>query len=388
MRRTLLALVLVLAAPSARGEEKGAPGAKAPAAKPVEARAPEKAAGPAAPAAKPAEAKAPESIPADEESCISCHTTDATMTMDLAGGQKLPLYVDREAYARSVHGNMLRCTDCHADVADYPHEEKPFKTRRDVTVAFYEQCKKCHFANYTKTLDGVHYALMAKGNKQAALCVDCHGAHAIGRPTEPRTKISETCSGCHQGVYQTYVKSVHGKALVAGNPDVPVCTDCHRAHDIADPRGGALSLRTAEICGRCHTNDKLMTRYGLSTNVVQTYLSDFHGMAATLQKGKRQRGQGLLAPGCTDCHGVHDIQKADDPSSPVVQANLAQTCRKCHPDANQSFPRAWLSHYEPSWEKAPVVYAVQLFYKFMIPFMLAAVVLQIALHLWRVVVNR
>ena len=35
-----------------------------------------------------------------------------------------------------------------------------------------------------------------------------------------------------------------------------------------------------------------------------------------------------------------------------------------------------------------VVYAVQLFYRFMIPFMLAAVVLQIALHLWRVVVNR
>ncbi len=378
MRRALLALVLALAAPATRGEEKAAAGA-APAAEKAAAK-------PAAPAA--AEAKVPENIPADEESCVSCHATDESMTMDLAGGQKLNLYVNRDAYARSVHGDMLRCTDCHADISDYPHEEKPFKTKRDVTVAFYEQCKKCHFANYTKTLDGVHYSLMAKGNKQAALCVDCHGAHAIGRPTEPRSKISETCSGCHQGVYQTYVKSVHGKALVAGNPDVPVCTDCHRAHDIADPRGGALSLRTADICGRCHTNSKLMARYGLSTNVVQTYLTDFHGMAATLQKGKRQRGEGPLAPGCTDCHGVHDIQKADDPNSPVVQANLQQTCRKCHPDANQSFPKAWLSHYEPSWEKAPVVYAVQLFYKFMIPFMLAAVVLQIALHLWRVVVNR
>ncbi len=376
MRTALLALVLALAAAQARGEEKAAAGG---------AKAGQAA---AAPAAKPAEAKAPENIPADEESCVSCHTTDPTMTMDLAGGAKLKVYVDRDAYARSVHGDMLRCTDCHADISDYPHEEKPFKTPRDVTVAFYEQCKKCHFANYTKTLDGVHYALMAKGNKQAALCVDCHGAHAIGRPTEPRSKISETCSGCHQAVYQTYVKSVHGKALVAGNSDVPVCTDCHRAHDIADPRGGALSLRTADICGRCHTNAKLMSRYGLSTNVVQTYLTDFHGMAATLQKGKREKGQGALAPGCTDCHGVHDIQKADDPNSPVVQANLVQTCRKCHPDANQNFPKAWLSHYEPSWEKAPVVYAVQLFYKFMIPFMLAAVVLQIALHLWRVVVNR
>jgi predicted CXXCH cytochrome family protein len=380
--RVLLAFVLALAAPVAAGEEQGAAGG----AKAGKAAAP--ATGAAAPAPGPAEAKVPENIPADEESCVSCHSSDRTMSMDLAGGAALPLYVDRDAYARSVHGDMLRCTDCHADVADYPHEEKPFKTRRDVTVAFYEQCKKCHFANYTKTLDGVHYALMAKGNKQAALCVDCHGAHAIGHPTEPRTKISETCSGCHQGVYQVYVKSVHGKALVTGNPDVPVCTDCHRAHDIADPRGGALSLRTADICGRCHTNGKLMARYGLSTNVVQTYLADFHGMAATLQKGKKVRGQGRLAPGCTDCHGVHDIQKADDPNSPVVQANLAKTCQKCHPEANQNFPKAWLSHYEPSWQKAPVVYAVQLFYKFMIPFMLVAVVLQIALHLWRVVVNR
>ncbi len=377
--KVLLAFVLALAAPVARGEEKAAAGG---------AKAGAPAAGAAAPAAGAGEVKVPEQIPADEESCVSCHSTDPTMTMDLAGGEKLPLYVDRDAYARSVHGDMLRCADCHADVADYPHEERPFKARRDVTVAFYEQCKKCHFANYTKTLDGVHYALMAKGNKQAALCVDCHGAHAIGRPTEPRTKISETCSGCHKGVYQVYVKSVHGKALVTGNPDVPVCTDCHRAHDIADPRGGALSLRTAEICGRCHTNAKLMSRYGLSTKVVQTYLADFHGMAATLQKGKKAKGEGPLAPGCTDCHGVHDIQKADDPNSPVVQANLVHTCRKCHPDANQNFPKAWLSHYEPSWDKAPVVYAVQIFYKFMIPFMLVAVVLQIALHLWRVVVNR
>jgi hypothetical protein len=31
---------------------------------------------------------------------------------------------------------------------------------------------------------------------------------------------------------------------------------------------------------------------------------------------------------------------------------------------------------------------VQLFYKFLIPFMIGGLVLQIALHLWRVVVNR
>ena len=52
------------------------------------------------------------------------------------------------------------------------------------------------------------------------------------------------------------------------------------------------------------------------------------------------------------------------------------------------FPAAWLSHYEPTPQKAPVVWGVMLFYKLMIPFMVGGLVLQIALHLWRVVVNR
>ncbi len=91
---------------------------------------------------------------------------------------------------------------------------------------------------------------------------------------------------------------------------------------------------------------------------------------------------------CTDCHGVHDIAKVDDPSSPVLKANLVQTCRTCHADASENFPDAWLSHYEPSWDRAPLVYAVELVYKFLIPFMIGGLLLQILLHLWRVVVNR
>ena len=326
-------------------------------------------------------------IPAEEESCLGCHGTDPEMSMELPSKEKLPLYVDQAVFAKSVHGEMLRCTECHADKSDYPHEAKPFKTRRDVTVAYYEQCKKCHFSNYTKTLDGVHFQLAQKGNKQTAVCVDCHGSHNIGRPSEPRSRVSQTCAGCHKGVADVYATSVHGKAMKDGNPDVPVCTDCHRAHDVADPRAGALSLRTADICGRCHTDEKLMKKYELSANVVDSYLNDFHGMAASLQKGKRGKGD-RLAAGCTDCHGIHDIQRAEDPKSSVMRANLVQTCRKCHPDATDNFPAAWMSHYEPSFKKTPLVWSVRLFYYMLIPFILISLAVQIALHLWRVVVNR
>jgi len=326
-------------------------------------------------------------IPAEQDDCLGCHT-DESMTYDLPSGEVLRLAIDQEAFAKSVHGEMLRCTDCHSDkTSDHATGELKFKNRREVTKAYYEQCKGCHFANYTKTLDGVHYAVMATGNDKAALCVDCHGAHDVSRPGQPRTRISSMCSKCHASEATTYAQSVHGKAA-EGNPDVPVCTDCHRAHDTTDPRDGALAMRTPEICGRCHTDEKLMQKYGLSTRVVETYLSDFHGMSATLQKGTRKDQGVRLAAVCTDCHGVHDIRRAESPDSPVMAANLQQTCSKCHQGATANFPAAWLSHYEPTLESAPLVWLVQLFYRLMIPFMVGGLVLQIALHLWRVVVNR
>jgi predicted CXXCH cytochrome family protein len=326
-------------------------------------------------------------IPAEEEDCLGCHS-DPEQVYDLPSGEKLSLFVDQDSFAKSVHGEMLRCTECHTDkTSDHATGELKFKSRREVTKAYYEQCKGCHFANYTKTLDGVHYAVMAKGNDKAALCVDCHGAHDIARPNQPRTRTSNMCAGCHAAEAGVYAKSVHGRA-VDTNADVPVCTDCHRAHDIADPRDGALAMRTPEVCGRCHTDGKLMSKYGLSTNVVDTYLSDFHGMSATLQRQGGVAEGTPLAAVCTDCHGVHDIQKAEDPNSTVMSANLQKTCAKCHEGASESFPKAWLSHYEPTLEKAPLVWFVQLFYKLMIPFMVGGLVLQIALHLWRVVVNR
>jgi hypothetical protein len=71
-----------------------------------------------------------------------------------------------------------------------------------------------------------------------------------------------------------------------------------------------------------------------------------------------------------------------------MKANLVQTCRKCHPDATEMFPAAWMSHYEPSFKKTPLVWSVRLFYYILIPFILISLAVQIALHLWRVVVNR
>jgi len=323
----------------------------------------------------------------ENDECLACHGDDS-LTMTLDSGEEASLFMKKEVLAASVH-KALRCTDCHASQKEVPHPERHYKSLVQFRFSFTEVCKSCHFENYTKTLDSVHFGLQARGDVFAPNCVKCHGAHDIGHPAQPRSRISQTCATCHRPISEAYAKSVHGKALLAEhNPDVPVCTDCHRSHDIADPKSRAWLMNTPNLCGRCHADRKLMGKYGLSTNVLSTYLSDFHGTTASFgAKGGKSADEPVVAL-CVDCHGIHDIAKVTGSSAPAFRANLVKTCQKCHQGASQNFPAAWLSHYEPSLERAPLVWMVKLFYKLIIPFIVGGLILQILLHLWRTVVNR
>ena len=329
--------------------------------------------------------------PAEEiEGCLACHG-DRDFSLTLPSGESVSLAVDGQAFSSSVHGPGLRCTDCHTGMAELPHPERSVKDRAEFHAGFRDACKSCHFDKYALSLDGVHAKLLAEGDTRAPACIDCHGAHAVRPAAKPRTHISETCGGCHVEVADTYLASVHGSALTAeGNEDVPVCVDCHRSHDISDPAVESWVVKTPELCARCHTNTTMMEKYGLSTNVVQSYLADFHGVTASMSRARKSQTSGAarVTALCIDCHGVHDIMSTKNEQSPVLRANLVKTCRRCHPDASENFPDAWLSHYEPSWDKAPLVYGVKLFYNIFIPFIIGGLVLQVLLHLWRVVVNR
>ena len=180
-----------------------------------------------------------------------------------------------------------------------------------------------------------------------------------------------------------YATSVHGKALIEeNNYDVPVCTVCHKSHSIEDPLTATFRLESVELCSTCHSNEKLLQKYGISTKVVKTYLEDFHGRAVTLV-GKQSKDTWVEEAVCTDCHGVHDIQVVDSPDSPVIKGNLVTTCGKCHSDVTVNFPGAWLSHYEPSINKAPLIFIVKWFYWILIPFMLAGLSVHVLLDLWR-----
>jgi hypothetical protein len=131
-----------------------------------------------------------------------------------------------------------------------------------------------------------------------------------------------------------------------------------------------------------------MDKYGISTNVVNSYVSDFHGTTVKLFE-EQFPGQPTNKPVCTDCHGVHNISKVNNEQTGVsLKQNLLTKCQRCHPDATANFPDAWMSHYEPSPEHFPIVYYVNLFYKFFIPAVLGGMIFFILTDIYRRIANR
>ena len=335
---------------------------------------------------------------ADNATCLACHTQQG-MNVQLDSGETLALTINSEAYDGSTHGsNGVTCVTCHSDITGFPHPERTTETLRDVKLKYYTSCQQCHAEQFNLTLDSVHQKSLAAGNKNAAVCADCHNPHTQQRLTDKdtgkllayaRLQIPKTCSQCHAAIYDTYRESVHGKALTEdGNLDVPTCIDCHGVHNIQSPTTATFRNSTPFLCAKCHTNNALMHKYGLSTQVLNTYVADFHGTTVVLFD-KTYPDQPTNKPVCTDCHGVHDIAKADDPAKGLaVRQNLLVRCQQCHPDATANFPDAWMSHYVPSPEKYPIVYYVNLFYKFFIPGVLGPMLILVVMDFGRMMINR
>lgn len=333
-------------------------------------------------------ASGPGRFPTEEKYCMNCHGQG--ISMSIGRGETLPLKIVPSEIEASVHHN-LSCSDCHFGFSSEEHPKRNFKCRRDYSLALSEVCRRCHFDKYTKTLESVHYATLCRGNMNAPVCTDCHGSHSVIPVSMDRAMGASKCSKCHGKIYETYAKSVHGNALInEANRDVPVCIDCHKRHDIKSPLTVEYHERIPEMCSGCHINRTIMDKHGLSTDVVKTYLSDFHGV--TLEFYKTQKDEPYRPPKpiavCTDCHGTHNITTTVGPGATTVKANLVKVCRKCHEGATEDFPDAWLSHYVPSLATAPLVYIVNTAYRIFLPIMVIGLILQILLHFWRFIVNR
>jgi nitrate/TMAO reductase-like tetraheme cytochrome c subunit len=254
------------------------------------------------------------------------------------------------AYAKGVHaearlaGNAsaARCTDCHGR---HDIRSSSDKVSRTYPLNLPATCGTCHgdakiikdggirigdvFAKYHDSIHGK--ALEKSGLLVSAKCTDCHGNHEIRRRTDPqsgvfRANVPTTCGKCHGGIQSLYASGIHGAKLAEGDSKVPVCSDCHTAHEIRRTDADAWKLDVLAECGSCHAQS------------LATYRDTFHGQVTKL-------GFTRVAS-CADCHRAHDVYPKNDPRSSVSAARRVATCGTCHPSSSAS-----LADYDPHADK-------------------------------------
>ena len=223
-------------------------------------------------------------------------------------------------------------------------------------------------------------ALGAVTEQRPAVCTDCHGIHpqALGHPNRllpQRQTIAATCGQCHQREYAEYSSSAHGRAMLRGDRDAAVCTDCHTEHSIVSPASKDSPVYAANVvatCSKCHGNANLVRLHGLPTARLSSYQSTYHGVA--------NRYGDLRVANCVSCHGAHGILPASDPASTVNARNVSTTCASCHSGA-QSWVAVGQAHVATSGPQARGLFYVGLIYRFFVFVTLAAFLGYILLEL-------
>jgi len=250
-----------------------------------------------------------------KEICLEC----------ISVGQCLECHdeIDSGAFATSSHGSNA-CTSCHRDIYD-------LEKHSDCEVPM--QPVKCGFCHKEVAKQ---YAQSVHADNDVG-CTDCHAnIHEMKSFGGDKTKVVQMCSGCHDN--EDYLQSVHGKGLMAGNPDSPSCSDCHGLHNIKEMHVDDIHSKTAmearefhtKACQKCHADEEMMNRNNVYSMAFETYEESYHG------KVERLGGATYIA-GCADCHTAHKQLPADNPESSISTKGLVETCAQCHPKANANF---------------------------------------------------
>lgn len=159
-------------------------------------------------------------------------------------------------------------------------------------------------------------------------CISCH-ADLEGKelPHEDELAVVE-CGTCHDTQQEQHARSLHGKAILRGDPLAPQCKDCHGYHDVVsgkDPLSPVAALQVPYLCGKCHQEGTPVTKQRTihQDHILENFSESIHG-EGLLRKGL------IVAPHCATCHTAHSILPHTDPASSIARRNIAATCTKCH----------------------------------------------------------
>jgi cytochrome b subunit of formate dehydrogenase len=195
-----------------------------------------------------------------------------------------------------------------------------------------EDCAGCHDAG---PRTGRRQAGVPPGFNAAALkasphaSLDCTSCHSdIKEVPHPEKLARVNCGQCHSDEQAQYAASIHGRKAAQNDALAPNCKQCHGAHDIlppSNPKSQVTTINVPALCGSCHREgaEVAKTRNISQTNITENYKDSIHG-AGLFQKGL------TVTAVCTSCHSAHNVRPHTDPTSSIAKANIAKTCMKCH----------------------------------------------------------
>ncbi|HEX8927266.1 MAG TPA: hypothetical protein VF786_15810 [Terriglobales bacterium] len=266
-----------------------------------------------------------------------------------------------QQFQKSRHGQLLAAGDQNAPNCKECHGTHHVLKKHDpISVTFPTNvpnlCGKCHregkkaAVRYTGTQHEIvtHYTesihgkgLLKSGLTVTATCTNCHTSHQILPKSDPNSSVNaknlpNTCGQCHHGIEDQFNSSVHSPLVTKTDKQLPVCADCHTAHQITRADQDSFKLEIMNKCGRCHGE------------IAKTYFDTYHGKVSRLGYTKTAK--------CYDCHGAHDIAKVTDPKSHLSRQNVVATCGKCHAGATRRFAGylTHATHHDP--RKYPFLY--------------------------------
>ncbi len=168
-----------------------------------------------------------------------------------------------QQYKLSVHGKAAaagnpaapKCQTCHGSHAIYRSSDERSQTNRVKIPALCSSCHPREFGDYRASIHGT--AFLDKKNTVAPTCFDCHLEHLTPKTTEDQFKLTliKQCGTCHAEEVSTYHKTYHGKVTRLGYANIAKCSDCHGAHTIlppSDPRSMLSQANIVATCQACH----------------------------------------------------------------------------------------------------------------------------------------
>lgn len=269
---------------------------------------------------------APPVVPTGDNSyCSVCHSLPWRVAT-LGDGTQLNMYINPRTVENSVHGTdnpsgSLGCVDCHGN--NFPHGPTPDNSR-EYTLEAINACVGCHASEARDLQVGLHEKAILAGNLEAAVCTDCHGAHDVQRVVEQADLIAGVCGDCHESSYAEWRVSPHVDLGPLG------CATCHSQHTQMI-RGGQTSN---QLCINCHEENENMPEIWVHIN----HLAEDTGV------------------GCVDCH-LSPLYPAGERVNTNVSIEDRQTghtmevttvpCTTCH-EAQQVSAEQTVTIVEPS----------------------------------------